>query len=191
MHVLVGELVDGARTVGRKQQGVAIGRRLRDRCCAEVSACAGPIFNDEPPAGLLREFRRERTGEAQEVDVSLLGTAMWVLSPDIVADILKSTAELVAQAEMSGVPMSVDEIRQMMRDAKTRTEAEIATEARARCKRAERKLEDMMVDSGFTDARYGNVARPPAEGRDACDEFYSDGYADGLDGGYDPPESSE
>lgn len=33
-------------------------------------------------AGLLH---RERTGEAPIVDVSLLGTAMWVLSPDVVA----------------------------------------------------------------------------------------------------------
>ena len=30
-------------------------------------------------------FHRERTGEAQVVDVSLLGTAMWVMSPDVVA----------------------------------------------------------------------------------------------------------
>jgi crotonobetainyl-CoA:carnitine CoA-transferase CaiB-like acyl-CoA transferase len=30
-------------------------------------------------------FHRERTGEAKVVDVSLLSTAMWVLSPDIVA----------------------------------------------------------------------------------------------------------
>src|SRR5215470_9141496 len=33
-------------------------------------------------------FRRERTGEGIEVDVSLLGTAMWVLSPDITATYL-------------------------------------------------------------------------------------------------------
>lgn len=30
-------------------------------------------------------FNRERTGEGMEVDVSLLGTAVWVASPDIVA----------------------------------------------------------------------------------------------------------
>ena len=30
-------------------------------------------------------FRRERTGEAPIVDISLLGTAMWVLAPDIIA----------------------------------------------------------------------------------------------------------
>ena len=33
-------------------------------------------------------FRRERTGVASVVDVSLLGTAMWVLAPDIVAGLL-------------------------------------------------------------------------------------------------------
>src|SRR5213593_4814048 len=33
-------------------------------------------------------FRRERTGEGCEVDVSLLGTAMWVLSPDITAALM-------------------------------------------------------------------------------------------------------
>jgi len=33
-------------------------------------------------------FRRERSGEGGEVDVSLLGTAMWVLSPDIVAALM-------------------------------------------------------------------------------------------------------
>jgi crotonobetainyl-CoA:carnitine CoA-transferase CaiB-like acyl-CoA transferase len=30
-------------------------------------------------------YRRERTGEASIVDVSLLGTAMWLLAPDIIA----------------------------------------------------------------------------------------------------------
>src|SRR5437899_571141 len=40
-------------------------------------------------AGAL--FRRERTGEGVELDVSLLGTAMWVLSPDIVAALMYGT----------------------------------------------------------------------------------------------------
>lgn len=33
-------------------------------------------------------FKRERTGEAPVVDISLLGTAMWVLAPDIVMSTL-------------------------------------------------------------------------------------------------------
>src|SRR2546422_11481655 len=30
-------------------------------------------------------FHRERTGEPAVVDVSLLGTAMWIMAPDIIA----------------------------------------------------------------------------------------------------------
>ncbi len=36
-------------------------------------------------------FQRERTGRGVEVDVSLLGTAMWVLSPDITATYMYGT----------------------------------------------------------------------------------------------------
>jgi len=43
----------------------------------------GGMFIAGGIAGAL--FHRERTGEALEVDVSLLGTATWVMSPDIVA----------------------------------------------------------------------------------------------------------
>ncbi len=43
----------------------------------------GGMFIAGGIAGAL--FHRERTGEAVEVDVSLLGTAAWVMSPDIVA----------------------------------------------------------------------------------------------------------
>ncbi|MGH7858985.1 MAG: CaiB/BaiF CoA transferase family protein [Candidatus Binatia bacterium] len=39
-------------------------------------------------------FHRERTGEAEVVDVSLLGTAMWVMSPDIVASKLLDQPQL-------------------------------------------------------------------------------------------------
>ena len=39
-------------------------------------------------AGAL--LHRERSGEATVVDVSLLGTAMWILAPDIVASTLSS-----------------------------------------------------------------------------------------------------
>jgi crotonobetainyl-CoA:carnitine CoA-transferase CaiB-like acyl-CoA transferase len=50
-----------------------------------------PAFGDLPGgmtiAGAIAAglFARERTGEAQVIDVSLLGCAMWALSPDIIA----------------------------------------------------------------------------------------------------------
>ena len=43
-------------------------------------------------------FHRERTGEAQIVDVSLLGTAMWVMSPDVVA------SKLIGQPQLALSP---------------------------------------------------------------------------------------
>src|SRR5215470_14142580 len=48
-------------------------------------------------------LRRERTGHGGEVDVSLLGTAMWVLSPDITAALLYGRP-LPTAAEMKVVP---------------------------------------------------------------------------------------
>lgn len=37
-------------------------------------------------------FRRERTGEGSVIDLSLLGTAMWLMAPDIIAGALSTTA---------------------------------------------------------------------------------------------------
>ena len=48
-------------------------------------------------------FHRERTGEGLEVDVSLLGNAVWVLAPDIVAAMAYGF-ELPRAGEMPGVP---------------------------------------------------------------------------------------
>src|SRR5262245_14341508 len=48
-------------------------------------------------------LRRERTGHGGEVDVSLLGTAMWVLSPDITAALLYGFM-LPRAGEMHGTP---------------------------------------------------------------------------------------
>src|SRR3990172_1667493 len=48
-------------------------------------------------------FQRERTGKGMEIDVSLLGTAMWVLSPDIVAALMYGSM-LPSAGEMKVVP---------------------------------------------------------------------------------------
>jgi crotonobetainyl-CoA:carnitine CoA-transferase CaiB-like acyl-CoA transferase len=48
-------------------------------------------------------FNRERTGEGVELDVSLLGVAMWVLSPDIVAALMYGRM-LPSAGEMKLVP---------------------------------------------------------------------------------------
>src|SRR5882762_7603962 len=48
-------------------------------------------------------FRREKMGEGNELGVSLLGTAMWVLSPDIVAALMYGTL-LPSAGEMRVTP---------------------------------------------------------------------------------------
>jgi crotonobetainyl-CoA:carnitine CoA-transferase CaiB-like acyl-CoA transferase len=48
-------------------------------------------------------FQRERTGEGIEIDVSLLGTALWVLSPDITAALMYGRM-LPSSGEMKVVP---------------------------------------------------------------------------------------
>src|SRR5689334_22992251 len=48
-------------------------------------------------------FHRERTGEGIELDVSLLGVAMWVLSPDIVAALMYDHM-LPTAGEMKVIP---------------------------------------------------------------------------------------
>src|SRR5439155_24520690 len=48
-------------------------------------------------------FQRERTGEGSEIDVSLLGVAMWVLSPDIVAALMYDNL-LPSAGEMKVTP---------------------------------------------------------------------------------------
>ena len=46
----------------------------------------GRRHDDRRAASRRRSSSRERTGEPSVVDVSLLGTAMWILAPDIVHD---------------------------------------------------------------------------------------------------------
>lgn len=74
------------------------------------------------------------------------------LPPQEVDQIMQATQERVMQAEMSGVPMSVADIRQMLVDAKQMLENQVMETARAYAARAERKIEDVCVEGGWLDA---------------------------------------
>ncbi len=91
-------------------------------------------------------------GTGDDKPWSLRPTPVSTLPPDIVEQIMQATAQLVQQAEQGPQPMEVEQIRQLLRDAKTRAEAALALEARVRCARAETKLEDMMVEGEFIEA---------------------------------------
>ncbi len=93
----------------------------------------------------------------------MLGTAddkPWTIEPtpdpeipqDVVEVILKATTDVVAQAEMNGIPMSPDEIRMGLREVKDATKAMVLEEAKVRCGRAEVKIEDLLAEGGFIQA---------------------------------------
>lgn len=71
------------------------------------------------------------------------------LPPDLVQMLLQDATQLVAAAEQAGQPLEVGQIRQLLRDAKERALAAVEQEARARCARAEKKLEDALAEGGF------------------------------------------
>ena len=91
-------------------------------------------------------------GTGDEKPWTLRPSPLSDLPPDILSNIMQGAAQLVAQAEMSMQPMSVDEVRQLLMDAKEKAEGMVASEARLRCKRAERKLEDLLAEGGFVEA---------------------------------------
>lgn len=87
----------------------------RGGVCDRLSAPGGPPLQQRPAFGdfiagmslaggiAAALFQRSRTGVGCEVDVSLLGTAMWVLSPDITAALMYG-AMLPSAGEMKSAP---------------------------------------------------------------------------------------
>lgn len=74
------------------------------------------------------------------------------LPPTEVDQIMQATQQLVMQAEMSGMPMSIADIRQMLVDAKQALENQVMETARIYAQRAEKKIEDICVEGGWLDA---------------------------------------
>jgi hypothetical protein len=81
----------------------------------------------------------------------------WTISPtpspeipqDVTQAILQAAMQVVMQAEMAGIPMSQEEVRQGLSDVKDQVTAKILEEANTRCDRASVKLEDLLTEGGF------------------------------------------
>ena len=81
----------------------------------------------------------------------------WTISPSPKPDIPKEDVtqitaavhQLVQQAEMSGAPMDVPTIRQMLRDARDRMEDQIMQHARYEADKAGKALEDSLVEGDY------------------------------------------
>ena len=88
------------------------------------------------------------------------GEKPWLLRPSPVPElppetqqtILAQAAQLVFEAEQGPMPMTQEEVMQLLRDAKSHAVAQAEIEARAQCARAEKKIDDMLSEGGFYEA---------------------------------------
>lgn len=105
---------------------------------------------------------KARQAKALLTDV-MIGSGVekpWTMTPspkpDIpqedITQVLQGIQQVVAQAEMLGQGMSVEDIRQLMRDARDRMEHAVMEQARDEATRAEKTVEDVLVEGGFLEA---------------------------------------
>lgn len=79
-------------------------------------------------------------------------TAKPDIPPDRLNQIAQAITEQVAQAEQVGAPMSMDELRQLMKDARDRLESQVMESAKEAASRMEIKMEDQLQEGGWLDA---------------------------------------
>lgn len=91
-------------------------------------------------------------GSGAEKPWTISPTPVPELPPSEVNQIMEAVYEQVAQAEMSGMPMAVADIRQMLVDAKQVLENQMMETARIYADRAENKIEDMAAEGGWLEA---------------------------------------
>lgn len=93
----------------------------------------------------------------------LIGTGSekpWTLrptpKPDLplqqVAEIMQSVAAEVMQSQQMGLPLSIEDIKQRLRDARSQLEVRLLEEARSRAEGMETKMEDQLIEGGFITA---------------------------------------
>lgn len=74
------------------------------------------------------------------------------LPPGHANQIMQAVYEETAQAELAGMPMSVEDVRQRLVDAKSAVEQRIMEQARTEAERAEAAIEDALVEGNYLDA---------------------------------------
>lgn len=79
-------------------------------------------------------------------------TPMPELPPMVKNQIMQAVYEETVQAEMAGMPLSVEQVRQRLQDMKAQVEMRAAEVARAESERAEKIVEDDLVEGGFLEA---------------------------------------
>lgn len=99
---------------------------------------------------------------------ALIGTGgekPWTITPtpvpelpdDVKAGLLAATAQSVMQAEMMGMPMDQNQVRQLLLDAKAAAERLVREQAVKHAELAEMKMEDQLLEGGFLDALWAMI----------------------------------
>ena len=74
------------------------------------------------------------------------------ISPDLIQQVAEEALSLVQQAEMSGIPLSPDDVRQMLKDMRDRVQSQTMEIARERAGRMENLMEDQTIEGGWLEA---------------------------------------
>jgi hypothetical protein len=88
---------------------------------------------------------------------SLAPTPLADLPPETVDEIMQVAYQQTLQAEQSGLPLSVEDVRQMLADSKAGAEKRIREEAQKEAERAEKAVEDVLVEGGWLEALDGFI----------------------------------
>lgn len=84
----------------------------------------------------------------------------WTLRPGAVPDmsheitqqVLENVTNMVMQIEQSGTLLGIEDVQQLLRDAKTRTDDQIMQRAKEMAARMETKMEDQLQEGGWMEA---------------------------------------
>ena len=93
----------------------------------------------------------------------LIGTGVekpWTLRPGAVPDmsfevtqqVMESVTNTVMQIEQSGLALGLEDVQQLLRDAKSRTDDQIMQRAKEMATRMETKMEDQLQEGGWLEA---------------------------------------
>ena len=91
-------------------------------------------------------------GNGPEKPWTLTPTPSPDLPPELADQIMRSVYDEAMQSEMSGTPLSVEEMRQRMVDMKSQMHKRVQEQAQADAEQAELEVEDVLVEGGFIDA---------------------------------------
>ncbi len=116
----------------------------------------------QPEIYMMIFATKARQYKALMTDV-LLGNGAekpWTLGPtpqpelpqETVQEIMQATYEEVLQAEVSGMPMTQEDVRQRLIDVRAEIENRVMEVARIEAERAEKSVEDVLVEGGFLEA---------------------------------------